>query len=915
MAIAAYDDGGYVNFAGSNTLVTGSIADGNTVVILLNTRAPDSPAVSVSGVTGLTLLDTVSSGYGDDGECFLYEAVKSGTGTITITPEQTSDNWWRAIAWDCETQTVEDFSLDYEGLFDDTISYVSPTMPAGGGTGLGMIISGRGPDIATSAPTFTGVDVTEVFEDYPAWRLPVRYGSLAIAASATSTMTGSLDEAATHYGCWVLLQDSGTVNGTATPSTFVATASIDQSTATNGDGTPTPAAMATPVTMPAVTATPPVEDGWAFSDDFSGGLGKWSINRWRSQPTFDDPGVVGYLQAFGPSATLDDVAPPDDVQIFSNQLWVGTGSQNYGDTLLRADKPMNFPDQEGVIEVDLWVETLDQLLGWSRLVVTLDPYTNPSNSDFNSSGPVPQYGFEVQFNRGRAVVESAFETYPQVKVWDDYAETTYEGTGAGTAIDNTPHVITNVRVEFTATTIDIYADEVLWFTDTWTLPAELTSGFVYIGQHNHASLKYSPYPDNVYAVFDGVRFQETTITELPITTTYRVPDNVQALTGADDDVGTGGVSIGWEMPVTLTIEDVPNPNALDSATLVLSSTVSGSLVDSASRFEYTVNGGTLHSVQLPQWNGTSLDNTGATIWSLDVLAELVEGDNDILFDFTTIGGTTPTVGNVQLVTVASDAEPDGTAVPETIVTSVTVDATSVSGSQVTAPATFAGTVSSDPVTTYFGQTATPAVMALLATVDSNNARLSSTATPIVILAGTTMPTPNTGGGVSSSPDAIAAPAALDAPDLAYGQTASPGEMAIVATFEPVTAGNIASASPDSIAAITTMDQAAATSSVLTQVAEIIANAFFDAVAASGEDTTVSGTASPPSIVVGVSIDSTLAGGDIAATPAAIEVEVAFDEVTVDDGTVVVVARITRLRAATSARYERRREGTWLSNKL
>jgi hypothetical protein len=208
MALAAWDDGGYPGTGGSSTLVTGSIPDGHEVIVFYHGRNLNTPPFTHGGgLTSVTNLEYAQTGFGDDGEFYVYKAVKNGTGALTLTPSQTANSWWRAIVVDCDTNTVVDSNAQSEGLFDTTISYASPSMPAGGGTGVGLVLVCRGNSITLTAPTFTGLDVSDA-HDQGNFRVGIRYGSLAIAASNTSTLTGSLGGSDSHYDSWVLLQPS-----------------------------------------------------------------------------------------------------------------------------------------------------------------------------------------------------------------------------------------------------------------------------------------------------------------------------------------------------------------------------------------------------------------------------------------------------------------------------------------------------------------------------------------------------------------------------------------------------------------------------------------------------------------------------------------------------------------------------------
>ena len=387
-----------------------------------------------------------------------------------------------------------------------------------------------------------------------------------------------------------------------------------------------------------------VPGDYAFAEPFNS-LSRWTPARQRSVGFFLSPAPTGWCQDFTP-ASLDNVEPPNDIAIVSSQVWLGCGSQNYGDTTIRCNQPMEFASG-GTIEVDVWVPPFGEgLRGWPHLTVTADPYTCPSAKSDNSGGPTARYGFEVRFNHGSGVWEGGFRPAPQTVVWDEYAETLDTDGGIGRPINSTPHVMTHVRIEFDHSHIDIYADDALWYAHDWTLPTELTSGWIYLASHNHATIKYG-FGANNYSIYDNLRFSGTV---LPLRRCWKVPDPVTPITVSDpDSVGLDGVDIGWYMPVTVTILSVPA--GVTSARLLCTTGAFGGFVDGSTTLTYSLNGNTAHANTYPEWNGTTLTNTGVSLWSIPVtLSELVTGSNTVSFTHSTISGPTPYLSNVQLLT-------------------------------------------------------------------------------------------------------------------------------------------------------------------------------------------------------------------------------------------------------------------------
>lgn len=410
--------------------------------------------------------------------------------------------------------------------------------------------------------------------------------------------------------------------------------------------------------------------GWAFEDKFNNGAtltNNWTVSRQSSGSATDIPMIVGYVDGWIPSGGADGVVLPDDVVIYNNQLWMATGVQFYGDTVARCAIPFDFPDQEGTIEFDCWVPLHYPLFGWPHIIVTEKPYTAPSSRTDNSVGPTPERGFDIRLNSGQQYLAPVLYPRPRVFVYDDYNETELGlalGETGGGAINTVPHTMTSIRIEFTATTIDIYANDVHWYQDLWTLPTGFVRGWVYLANHNHASVKYGdeipPGPSapteisHTYTIYDNFRFSGT---RLPRQPTTKAADNIVlgVDVGAPDTIH--GYTIGYGLPAgPLTVPGVAASPS--QAWLLCSLNAEWSGRTAASRMVYSLNGNTSHSIPFDDYTGTSPgisgDSAGMSIFSVEVnVAELVPGNNTVTFSVTGYTGASLLfVANVQIMTKA-----------------------------------------------------------------------------------------------------------------------------------------------------------------------------------------------------------------------------------------------------------------------
>lgn len=379
----------------------------------------------------------------------------------------------------------------------------------------------------------------------------------------------------------------------------------------------------------------------AFSENFSAGLGHWTISRWRSYMA-DEPGDPGHtLSASDVSGTLDgrtNVFPPSDVFIGSaNALFVGAGSQNYGDSVLRCDTKIDLSGTR-TITLQVFVPANNKLQGWPYLYVTDAPLTAPSMTSENSAGPTPRYGFVVRFNASQNFNGSAFMPAPEVLTYDNYVESAII-TDPSHAPTISAVAMTTAVLTITHSHLTITAGGATWFDANWTLNSALVDGWVYLGSHNHASRKYSPFNDSYNSIFGPISWDGA---NYPAQTTYKAPDAAVVHTPPSEPQG---YDVGYNTPVTLTIPGVPS--GVSAARLLLSAKCDA-LTNPRNGFQvvYSLNGNANVTVPFPSYT-----DSGSLLLSTPVdVTKLVAGSNTVAINITgNPGGWAANVGNVQLL--------------------------------------------------------------------------------------------------------------------------------------------------------------------------------------------------------------------------------------------------------------------------
>lgn len=501
---------------------------------------------------------------------------------------------------------------------------------------------------------------------------PGQVTGLTLTATGTTTMRA--DWTAPGNGGSAITGYEYSLNGgtyTATGSTAVtltftgltaASTPTLQVRAINAIGTGTSSTSAS-VTLP------------TFYDDFSGGLGNWTISRWRSMMP-DNSGDPSHWLPASDLAALSDLdgqitkLPPNDVFVGTGgKLFIGTGGQNYADTILRCGTQI---DLTGTVTITLTLQGAISrpLLGNTHLYVTDVPMNAPSMTGDNSNGPVPQSGFDIRFNYAKQTPDAGVTYYPAPAAFTYNTGTESSqivDTGHAPAISAT--AMTTVVCTITHSHLTITANGATWFDAAWTIPAGLTQGWLYIGSHNHASTKYgaSDYglsghdTDSHNAVFGMISWGGAQITP---ETTYKVPDNATShlAGGTFTDSRETGMDLGWDTPITgLVIPSVPA--GVTSAKLLLSFKVDNVTNPGPFTVTYALNGNPTRTV-----SSLTMGSSGSGMMSASVLVtDLLPGSNTINVGITgNTGGFAAFIGNVHLLVESATSRSSRSVYPQAV---------------------------------------------------------------------------------------------------------------------------------------------------------------------------------------------------------------------------------------------------------
>jgi lipopolysaccharide export system protein LptA len=642
-----YIGGGGHPTAGQSSLTSDwNLTAGNLVMITEMVRSRSGAPTFSSNVTMTLEAQTVADFNGVT--AYLWVGTVTSTGAVTITPTQSSGDRWTAEIFEIANGEFLAAEGQHEGPFDADISYVSDAMVGDDGLVIWAIHSDADGDIDVTAPT-------ALFENaVSGFMLSNAAASEARDDTQTSTLTGSIPGGGIniHHEFWALFGATGAGGG---PTEIVVDPAV--LTLTGQQATLTASSAATvavdPATLTLSGQTPTVVQ-WAFISDLSDFATVGSVSRWVKMPPAgshdaDRPMHINNVDDVNGN---DDVIPPNDVVYSGSTLWLAAGAQNYGGTNLRFNQPIDL-SAERIIEFDVVIDAANFVNGWLELAVTDKPYAGAAWSDSdNADGATPRYGFVVKLNYSQVFTDPGFHPYAALDVWDEWVQTSLDPDD--TALEFTVGSSHTVRLTFDSTDIAATVDGAAWWSDTWTLPPELlTDVWVHIGQHNHATLKYTPFPDGLVSQWSSIRWDGAVVDE---PTVHRVDDDfishtmaVHSPPGTGTDGGSGpGVDAAWETP-TPVLEVAGVPANVDTAILVFTLQTSTASDPSTTIVTYELNGNGSHNTA---GINSQIPGGGRNFYIVETVdvGELVTGVNEIEITCTAPGGgNTPFVGNIELL--------------------------------------------------------------------------------------------------------------------------------------------------------------------------------------------------------------------------------------------------------------------------
>lgn len=414
----------------------------------------------------------------------------------------------------------------------------------------------------------------------------------------------------------------------------------------------------------AVTADNVVLEAWTYEADLANYASVGSVSRWHKQSTIGGGHTTNrplHINNADDVNGSDDVLPPNDVVYDTDRLWIAAGAQNYGGTNLRLNQQIDLTGAgPHIIEFEAVIDAQNFVNGWLELVVTDKPYAGAAwSSDDNAAESTPRYGFVVKINYLQTFTDPGFHPVSGLSVWDEWVQTNYDPDDTG--VEFTVGAMHTVRLTFDDNDIAATIDGAAWWSDTWTLPPELMGvAWVSIGAHNHATLKYTPFPDALVSQWGGLRWRGPATTAPTI---HRVPDDfvshtmaVHSPPGTGTDGGSGpGVDAAWDTP-TPTLEVTGVPAVVDSAMIAFTAQTSLFTDPATTTITYELNGNGAHNltglnVQFP----AAGDGRNFFICEDVDPAELVAGINEIDISISAAGGgAAPFVGNVELLVWEGD---------------------------------------------------------------------------------------------------------------------------------------------------------------------------------------------------------------------------------------------------------------------
>ena len=210
-------------------------------------------------------------------------------------------------------------------------------------------------------------------------------------------------------------------------------------------------------------------------------------------------------------------SPGSSASVQAGAARIVAADQNYGDAFIRANARYTLQTGTTAFKLDVDLGSGAQggdstLLGWPILRFTSIPYGTATTFAGNGKGPTPATGVLVRFVNNCRVAWAP----PSVVTWTNHNETLSDDTDNCDQVPTTqPGKLNRVEVRYTPGTISIWASD---FSANGTSFGPLkhvadypgtipSSGYVTIGAHNHATLKYSNGSmATIDALFDNVSY-------------------------------------------------------------------------------------------------------------------------------------------------------------------------------------------------------------------------------------------------------------------------------------------------------------------------------------------------------------------------------------------------------------------------
>lgn len=434
-----------------------------------------------------------------------------------------------------------------------------------------------------------------------------------------------------------------------------------------------------------------------------GRAGDLDPTRWTTGR--NNPQVVTGVDAWGTLAApvpacraarpAVSVFPPFDAQVCDNgQLLTAVAFQNYGLLSLRARQPFDFAGRTGRIVFDMDMPLLGVGATWTSLTITPDPVNGPNDSIYIEHAQVAPTALVLTFNNDTPLCGGGGRnSVRNILTYTNYLETDTPISYGPVCVNVAQGQLNHIEVQLSQSHVDVFASDAS--TDGGRsfpnfqkiagadLNLAFTRGYIHLGTHNHATMKYFNLPDG-YNTWDNVGFDGPLV---PPAREYDVPDALTFSSPGAMNVGyklrdgmyTCCTSTGQETrvaPVVLSGVDLTNATRARLALLAFYCLGCEASPDLAAyTLQYRFNGGPWRNRTLTPAEAAFLVQPGMDsnlIQLVDVpLGDLRAGDNTL--EFATLntpqGASPPVIGSITLAVETSGAAPPATSTPTRLPTS------------------------------------------------------------------------------------------------------------------------------------------------------------------------------------------------------------------------------------------------------